>query len=285
MKSNTSESRPTQIIPLWPVGAPGSENWEQQEQEMILQMPDSLKVIRNVTQPSLTVYLPETSTATGTAVIVCPGGAWHFLSIDLEGTDIAHWLQSRGITAFILKYRLLRTGEDILSEIKTHLSDSHKMDALMKPLRPLILADGQQAVRLVRQRATEWGIDPQRIGMMGFSAGGMLTGNIALQHDSESRPDFSALIYSAPCEAVPVPEDAPPLFLLCAADDDMASGVSTQLYAKWRASGHPVEMHIFSKGGHGFGLRQQGLPSDTWIERFADWLQMLNPQEPFISPG
>ena len=276
MKSKHKQSQLPEVIPLWPGGAPGSESWEQQEEEVVIQVPNELEAIRNVTQPTLTAYLPEASIATGKAVVVCPGGAWHFLAIHLEGTDIACWLNARGIAAFVLKYRLIRTGIDFPGEAWGNLNDPAKMEMLMSQLTPLILADGQQAVRLVRQRAAQWGIKPDRIGIMGFSAGGMLTAHVALQHEVESRPDFAAVIYGAPGEDVSVPPDAPPLFLCCAADDDMASGVSLKLYSAWKASEHPVEMHIYSKGGHGFGLRQQGLPSDSWIERFADWLKTLN---------
>jgi acetyl esterase/lipase len=262
-----------EIIPLYIGGAPGSETWDQQEEALFMKALDGIRVIRNVTQPTLIVYQPEVPN--GTAMIVCPGGAWHFLAIDLEGTDIARWLNERGITVFILKYRLLRTGDHFEEELWRRMNDRGEMEAAMKPYRPLILADGQQAVRLVRQRAAEWGIDPQRIGMMGFSAGGMLTASVALQHDPASRPDFAAPIYAAPLEDVPAPGDAPPLFLLCAADDDMASGVSMKLYAAWKTASHPVELHIYSRGGHGFGLKKQGLPSDHWMERFAEWLETL----------
>jgi acetyl esterase/lipase len=117
--------------------------------------------------------------------------------------------------------------------------------------------------------------------MMGFSAGGMLTLNVALHHDPACRPDFAAPIYGAPPPDAPVPADAPPLFLLCAADDDMASAVSTQYYSAWRAAGHPVEMHIYAKGGHGFGMNTLGLPSDRWIERFAEWLGAMG----FLKPA
>ncbi len=264
-----SDSQP-QVIALWPAGAPGSEGWNQVEEETIL--PPTLKVVRNVTQPTLTAYFPAPALANGTAVIICPGGAWHFLSIDMEGTDVAHWLTARGIAAFVLKYRLIHTGDDLATQVRENLADRSKLAVLMEPLRPLVVADGQQAVRIVRQHATGWGIAPNRIGLMGFSAGGMVTSSVALQHDAESRPDFAGVIYGAPGVEVPVPSDAPPLFLLCADDDLMATTQSIKLYSAWKAAGHPVELHIYAKGGHGFGMTQQNLPTDSWIERFGDWL-------------
>jgi acetyl esterase/lipase len=261
-----------EVISLWLDGAPGSEAWTQTEQESLI--PPSLKVVRNVAQPTLTAYFPDAAVANGTAVIVCPGGAWHFLSIDMEGTDVARWLNTRGVTAFVLKYRLLHTGDDFPAVVGEHLSNPNTMAALMKPYTPLVIADGQQAVRLVRARATAWDIAPDRIGIMGFSAGGAVTVNVALQHDAKSRPDFAAPIYSAWWDDAPVPANAPPLFLLCAQNDDMATTNSIRLYSDWKAAGAPVELHIYSKGGHGFGMTKQGLPSDTWIERFGDWLQV-----------
>jgi acetyl esterase/lipase len=129
-----------------------------------------LKVIRNVSQPTLTAFLPDPTLANGTAVIICPGGAFHFLAYEHEGTQVAAWLNAHGIAAFMLKYRLIRTGEDFMAEVQERLADRAKMAGPMSALAPLILADGQQAVRLVRQRAAEWGIRPDRIGMMGFSA-------------------------------------------------------------------------------------------------------------------
>ena len=142
-----SASRPgaqPQVIPLWPGGAPGSEDWAQQEQGSVI--PPSLKVVRNVSQPTLTAYLPGPTAANGTAVIVCPGGAFHFLSIDMEGTDVARWLNARGVAAFVLKYRLIRTDDGFPDKVWETLSDRQAMSELMAPLRPLILADGQQAV-------------------------------------------------------------------------------------------------------------------------------------------
>jgi acetyl esterase/lipase len=198
----------------------------------------------------------------------------------MEGTDVARWLNDRGVAAFVLKYRLIRTGDDLAAQVRENLSDRNKMQSLMQPLRPLVLADGQQAVRVVRGGAAGWGLAPDRIGMLGFSAGAMVTTSVALEHDAGSRPDFAAAIYSAGRDEISVPADAPPLFVLCAADDEMASVRSLQLYAAWRERGHPVELHIYATGGHGFGMRTQGLPADSWIERFGDWLQaqgMLRP--------
>ena len=260
-----------QVIPLWAEGKIDPTGWDQPEE--ITFLPDGLKVIRNVVQPTLTAYLPDPAIATGTSVIVCPGGAYHFLAFEHEGIQVAKWLNARGIAAFMLKYRLVQTGSDFPQCVDENHNDPHKMKQVVAPLFPLITADGCQAVRLVRAHASEWNIAPERIGIMGFSAGGMLTLSVALHFDPSSRPNFAAPIYSAPPPETPIPSDAPPLFLLCAADDEMASAVSTRAYAEWRAAGHPVELHIYASGGHGFGMHKLGLPSDSWIDRFAEWLQ------------
>jgi acetyl esterase/lipase len=260
-----------QPIPLWAAGEIDTTGWDQPEE--IAYLETGLKVIRNVSQPSLTPFLPDPATATGTAVVVAPGGAYHFLAFEHEGTEVARWLNQRGIAAFMLKYRLIQTGDDFPHCVGKHLSDRATMRSLMEPLTPLVTADGLQAVRMVRSRAVEWGLNPARIGIMGFSAGGFVTLNTAMHYDPSSRPDFAAPIYSAPPPEAPVPADAPPLFLLCAADDDMASAVSTQYYDRWREATRPVELHIYAQGGHGFGMNHNGLPSDAWIERFAEWLK------------
>jgi acetyl esterase/lipase len=262
-----------EIIPLYPEGAPGSEGWDQQEKED--RLPDGLKVVRNVVQPTLTVFLPDPAITTGESVVVCPGGAWIFLSVEHEGTEVAHWLNSKGVAAFMLKYRLLPTDDDFPASAWAKMQDREKFKNLMSPLIPLLLSDAQQAVRIVRSHAGEWGLAPQRIGIMGFSAGGMVTANLALQHTADSRPDFAAVIYGAPCEELPTPASAPALFLLYAQDDEMANGVSMKLYSAWKAGGHPVEMHVYAKGGHGFGMKKQDLPCDHWIERFYEWMKSL----------
>ena len=142
------------------------------------------------------------------------------------------------------------------------------------------VADGLQAMKLVRRRAAEWGVAPDRIGIMGFSAGGSVTTGVALEYDADSRPDFAAPIYSAPIEDISVPADAPPLFIAVAHDDPFAASASVPLYSAWSAAGRSAELHIYSKGGHGFGMYKQGLPADHWIDHFGDWLQVQGVLEP-----
>lgn len=262
------------VIPLWPNGAPGSEDRSRPEQEFLLP-PHNDKFVRNVTQPTLTAYLPEPARATGTAAVVCPGGAFIFLAIAHEGTEVASWLVERGIAAFVLKYRVAHTPEnaDEFTEFLPRRRDlRERMRDDLVQARAFGIADAQRAMTIVRERAAEWNVDRQRIGIIGFSAGGALTSAIALKHDEASRPAFAAPIYGAPSEDVAVPADAPPLFLALASDDDMAVRNSLPLYTKWRETGHPVELHVFSQGGHGFGMRRQNLPSDHWIDLFGNWL-------------
>jgi len=274
MSEKNTLQMPVEVIPLWLEGAPGTENWDYPEEEALL--PPKTKVVRNVTQPTLSAYIAESTQATGDAVIVCPGGAFHFLSYEHEGTAVAQWLNQHGITAFVLKYRVIQTGDDFPEVVWNTMQDSNRMGQVVETISPLSLADGQQAVRLVRQRAAEWGIKANRIGMLGFSAGGNVTANAALQYDRDSKPDFAAVIYGGSNQKMDVPTDAPPLFLLCAGDDAMASASSLERYAAWKAAGRPAELHIFAAGGHGFGMFKQNLPCDTWIERFADWLRGLD---------
>jgi len=263
------------VIPLWPGAAPGSENWTYHEQTV--QPPGShARAVVNVSRPTLTVYLPEPSKANGTAVIVCPGGGFHFLAIDNEGTEVAHWLTARGVTAFLLKYRLYHTNPaDYAKETREDIANRDKMMAIMKTLGPMVLADGQQAVRIVRRRAAEWKIDPNRIGTIGFSAGGYVSADVALHHDAASRPDFAAAIYPAlPPNAI-VPPDAPPMFIACASDDPLVPPLtnSVRLYTLWKIAGIPAELHVYAHGGHGFGMRKRGLPVDHWIDAYGEWLR------------
>jgi acetyl esterase/lipase len=265
------ENTPQSVIPLWPGGAPGSEAWEQVEVE--IRFPGGPVMVRNVTQPSLTVY--PAAQPNGVAVIVAPGGAWHVLMMDYEGSQVAEWLNARGVTAFVLKYRLFRTYANVQQEVADFIADRASKEAETRAIMAMTLADAQQAVRIVRQRAAEWGVNPDRIGFMGFSAGGGVTAQIALNYATDCRPDFAAPIYAAVFEEVQAPPDAPPLFLACTAGDEMASNASLILYRAWKAAQRPVEMHIYAHGEHGFGMRKLGLPSDAWIERFAEWLSAI----------
>jgi acetyl esterase/lipase len=277
-----------EVILLWPDGAPGSENWPQQEQETYIPLPTDVpktyiplpfdvKLVRNIARPTLMAYLPDPSVATGTAVIVCPGGVFHNLSIEREGTEVVRWLCARGIAAFVLKYRVLQTevrDEDLIKQLQERFTNLRYLMELMQQIEPLAIADGQQAIKVVRQRATKWGIAPERIGILGFSSGGVVAIGAAMQYDEKSRPNFVAPIYPAPSgRSITVPTDAPPLFLLTANDDPIAVGTSLPLYSAWKDAGRPVELHIYAQGGHGFGMTKQGLPADHWIERFHEWLQ------------
>lgn len=262
----------TTVFPLWPDGPPGSAGWTQIEAESIL--PPDIRVVRNVTQPTLTAYWPNPARANGTAAIICPGGAFHLLSIDVEGAEVARWLAERGVTAFVLKYRLLPTDENFAVALQDIFADRQRTMARLLPIRPFAQADGQQALRLVRQRAQEWRLDPQRVGLVGFSAGGRLIAGLLQSGGEESRPAFVAFIYGGLWEEFPAPPDAPPLFIAAADDDSWSAPLCVRLYQLWKEGGHPAELHIYAKGGHGFGLRKQGLPTDSWIERFGEWLQL-----------
>jgi acetyl esterase/lipase len=234
-------------------------------------------VVTNVSQPTLTVYAAAPAVANGTAVVIAPGGGFHALSINSEGVDVAKWLTARGVTAFVLKYRLVPTGDDGVQEFVAKFRDRKKMDEDNAAVIPLAIADGLAAVTYVRKHATELGISPARIGLMGFSAGGTVTSAVAFNYTAESRPDFVVPIYAylAPVKETAVPKDAPPMFVAAATDDQFGLAPdSISLYNKWQAAGKSVELHMYSKGGHGFGMKKQNLPSDQWIDRFGDWLQV-----------
>jgi acetyl esterase/lipase len=236
------------------------------------------EVVTNVTQPSLTVYQPAAgSTLNHVGIIICPGGGFMALSINSEGIDVAKWLNGRGVTAFVLKYRLAPTEVDATEEFRQLWSnDKPKLNALLEKAIPVAIADGHTALEYVRQHASEFGISPDKIGIMGFSAGGTVTAAAALQYSPESRPSFAAPIYPAvsfPTQAVP--SDAPPLFITAATDDNLGLGPdSVRLYQMWTAAHHSAELHMFAKGGHGFGMHITGLPSEQFIDRFWEWLTL-----------
>ena len=275
-----------QVIPLYSGKAPGSEKWDWKEAEMNSDIWQT-RVVYNVASPTLTVYLPPAGNANGTAAVVCPGGAFHALSIDSEGIDVAKWLNSKGVAAFVLKYRLVKSETpDPIREVSAKMAEGKKFDEDNARLIPLAIADGLEAVRYVRRNAAEFNVNPERIGIIGFSAGGTVTAGVTYQGKGEMRPDFVAPIYAyipASLRDQPVPEDAPPMFITAATDDQLGLAPhSTALYDKWLKAGKPVEMHMYAQGGHGFGMRTQFLPSDSWIERFGEWLEM---QGLFLRPN
>ena len=233
------------------------------------------EVVTNVTRPTLTLYRPVDS-GNGTAVVICPGGGFMALSITNEGTAVAKWLVDRGVTAFVLKYRVAHTGEDGTAEFRTRVADSKRFEEeVAKKIEPLSIADGLTAVAYVRSHAADWGVSPERVGIIGFSAGGTVTAGVGYRYAKESRPAFLAPIYGAVAgfRNEQVPADAPPMFIAAATDDHFGlAPASVDLYSKWIAAHKSAELHVYSVGGHGFGMRKQGFPSDQWIERFADWL-------------
>ncbi len=275
------------VLPIWEGVAPGSEKWTQKEVEY--RNPLGEAMVRNVVRPTLTAYLPERTKANGTAVIICPGGGFRFLSWKTEGTMVAEWLRERGVAAFVLKYRLVdmgateeefqkRSNAFFNAVMEATTKGKSVASAVNDPATVQVTAmaseDGRQAIRVVRQHTAEWGISPEKIGIMGFSAGGMVTSQVLLKYDTASRPNFAAPIYGAPFDnEVSIPKDAPPIFVVCASDDLLMADQSMRLYSQWKAAKRSAELHLYAKGGHGFGMRPQGLPVDHWIERFGEWLK------------
>ena len=261
------------VIQLYPGAAPGSESWNWEENDTTLA---KTGIVYNVSHPSLTVFPADAANNTGTAAIICPGGGFHILSINSEGNDVARWLAKRGVTCFVLKYRLVHSS-DPLKELMVGLTgDRKKFNELVAPTVTLGVADARAAIAYVRQHADELGIKADKIGIVGFSAGGTLTEATAFDYTPDNKPNFVAPIYAyvPETQATNVAKDAPPMFLTVASDDELQlAPTSILLYNKWLAAGKTVEMHLYAKGGHGFGMKKQNIPADGWIDRFGDWLQ------------
>ena len=264
-------SKNGEVLPLWPGGAPGFEGMR--EKKEVITEPakpgDSLHV-SSIHNPSLTIYLPPKDKATGAAMIVAPGGGHRFLSIDTEGANVAEWLNGIGVAAFVLKYRLAREQDS------PYKVDEHPF------------ADAQRAIRIVRARAEEWHVNPSKIGVMGFSAGGEVAVMASTRFDSghpdsadpierqSSRPDYQILIYPGiRPESVNVTKETPPAFMLCADNDKGPSTAIPNLYLALKNAGVPAELHIYSSGGHGFGYRpgvSKPVIKSTWLLRLQDWM-------------
>lgn len=258
-------------VPLWEKGAPGSEAFANKPEVLTPARPGDSRRVSSIHNPSLLVYLPPKEKATGAAMIVAPGGGHQFLSIDTEGINVAEWLNTIGVAAFVLKYRLAReTGSPYQVEVHP-------------------FADAQRAIRMIRAHAAEWGVDTNRVGIMGFSAGGEVAlmastrfdaGNASAADPIErqsSRPNFQALIYPGiQPEKFTVTAETPPTFLLAADNDKGPSTAIPTLYLALKKAGVPAEIHIYNSGGHGFGLRQPdprpNVIYSTWALRLQDWM-------------
>jgi acetyl esterase/lipase len=238
------------------------------------------KFARNVTVATITPFLPDPGKASGAAVVVAPGGGFRTLSMENEGWDVARALAGRGVAAFVLKYRLNQTPADMagfersMAEMFSNAAhrpprpDPQEMTVRLAPQ----IADSRAAFALIRRRAAEWKIDPDRIGMVGFSAGAMLTMATALA-GQDAKPSFLGDIYG-PMAPVTVPADAPPLFIALAADDPLFGNAGFGLIDSWRTAKKPVEFHLYEQGGHGFGMYPKETTSTGWFNAFVSWLTM-----------
>ena len=230
---------------------------------------------RNVSIATLTPFLPSKSNATGAAVIVAPGGGFRTLSMENEGWDVAKALVKKGVAAFVLKYRLNPTPADLAEfAAPPRPGTTRRPPTASDPSLALApqIADATAAFELVRSRAAEWNIDPSKVGMIGFSAGAMLTLSTAL-YGKDVNPAFIGDIYG-PLGAVKVPSNAPPLFIALASDDPFFANGGFGLIDSWKAAKKPVEFHLFEQGGHGFGMYKKETTSTGWFESFASWLRM-----------
>ncbi|HEY0105519.1 MAG TPA: hypothetical protein VGB91_05490 [Rhizomicrobium sp.] len=282
-----------QEFAIWPGVAPGSETWTQEPNDFSL---FGAHAVYNVVRPTLTAYFPQPGKATGTAVIVAPGGGFRFLNIDVEGTDVARWLAAHGITAFVLKYRTVKMPDSTpgfliaLTQYLGRLKDVSERAARgeislaggpdtsgadapqsMFDWPAYAAADGVRAMHLVRAHAAAWGVAPNRIGFLGFSAGAMVTYGVLTSAPAQDMPDFAAPLYYSLSPKVPVPTEAPPLFLAAASDDPISRGMP-QTYMRWIAAGRSAEIHMWSKGGHGLGMTRDSLGPTNWIGLFYAWL-------------
>lgn len=286
-------SRPT--IPIWPGIAPGSEDWTFSER--VTEGPGGSKVYSNVVTPTLTAYLPEKSRANGAAIILCPGGAMRMLGF-AEPERTAEWLNSRGIAAFILKYRVvpdtppaagaarsagppqagvpgrkmqMGMGKELsFREILNRRGNANPAPDNQEHLKVIrmAIADGQQAIRVLRRDAAGYGIDPKRIGILGYSAGGGVAIGTAVTESSDAYPDFVATIYGPSLVDVTVPPQGAPLFIAVMDGHFNVTNGCAALFTFWKEANRPVELHIYD---HGYGPAS-GMPVGTWTDRLYDWL-------------
>jgi acetyl esterase/lipase len=266
-----------QIIPLYakgtvtPLGVPETRDTLAETGETM---------IFNVSDPTLELFRPAHGTANGTAVIIAPGGGFVGLGYYAGGTEVARRLTELGVTALVLKYRTIRSPDDAMHMPEVHIRE---MEAIMaratsgQPAEvppfagePHAVEDGTCAMAIVRSHAKEWGIDPERIGVIGFSSGAFLAADLAIG-EKAGRPAFVGLFYGG--LRTPVPSGASPAFIAAAADDPYMPDDAVQLYAAWRKAGIPAELHVYEHGGHGFDLKPKGTTSDHWFDEFTSWMK------------
>jgi acetyl esterase/lipase len=267
-----------QIVNVWPGKVPGETGQVGKEKFLEQKSRDRpVKLLTNVSTPTLTIYRPARDKGTGASVLICPGGGYHILAWDLEGEEVAAWLNSIGVTGIILKYRVPRRPDQPKDK---------------PPLGPL--QDAQRALSLVRSKAGQWQLDPKRIGILGFSAGGHLAASASTNFDRRAypamdevdrvscRPDFTVLVYPAYLIAqgkdelatdIRARKDCPPAFFAHASDDPIKSDNSVLMYLALKHAGVPAELHIYARGGHGFGLRASEYPCSAWPRQCADWMK------------
>lgn len=272
-------------LKLWPGAAPGSEAW--QFPETVTTSPSGDRVISNVREPTLTVFLPDPAIANGAAAVIAPGGALRVLGFDNEGVKVAEWLNARGIAAFVLKYRTLQVDPDapraappagFAGPGRTELvitnanANPAPDDAALSDVLRFAIADAQVALTLIRRNAEEWKVDPTRVGIIGFSAGGGVAIGTALAAEGEAYPDFLVTLYGPSLMDVNVPDYAPPLFIAVGNNHFNVTNGCLALFGAWKAAGKPAELHIYDQVNGGFGMTPRGLPVDGWIERMHEWL-------------
>jgi acetyl esterase/lipase len=259
---------PSREIPLYPGIAPGSENWHYPEKTA--GTPDRPQA-QNIVRPVLLYYPAEQGRRAGTAVIVAPGGGFRTLMMSYEGVDVAKRLNEAGVDAFVLKYRTIYVDRNGQSTA-TGRGPASTGPQAGQNIREMAGADGQQAVRLLRQRAADFGVRPNRIGMIGYSAGGAVVLS-AVYGPPDARPDFAMPIYAAGANSNPPPDGAPPLFIAVAADDQTVGYQgSLDLFSAWRKAGIAAELHVFQTGRHGFGTKGGG--ADHYLDRVEEWMKL-----------
>jgi len=260
-----------EIIPLAITIVDEDITWEKKE-SIVFTDAWQTEIIANVKTPTLEVFRANPELNTGTSVVICPGGGLYALAINKEGNYVAKWLAERGITAFVVKYRLVPTTLEATDQLR---EDGADVLVKARKVLPMSTSDALNAIDYVRKNSTKYEIKPDRIGLMGFSAGGAVTMEATYKCEKHNRPDFIVPVYAwmVIVEETAPPIDAPPAFVVCASDDELdLAPASVKIYSDWLAAKKSASLLMYAKGGHGFGMNTNNLPSDNWIQRFQEWL-------------